>query len=44
MLHGNLVEPWAGEVIAAAARMEIVDLPAHDLAVLNRWVERPYGF
>lgn len=44
MLHGNLVEPWAGKAIATAARDGIVDLPEHDLAVLNRWVERSYGF
>lgn len=44
MLHGNLVQPWAGKAIAAAARQGVVGLPDHDMAVLNRWVDQSYGF
>lgn len=44
MVHGNLVEPWAGERILAAADRGEVKLPPNDLEILCRWHRRPYQF
>jgi hypothetical protein len=44
MLHGNLVEPWAGERVLHAAEAGLIVLPEHDYRVLKRWSGRSYGF
>lgn len=44
MLHGNLVQDWAGERILKAAEEGLIVLPEHDYQVLRRWQALPYGF
>jgi hypothetical protein len=44
MVHGNLVEPWAGERILAGVDHGEIDLAARDLDILRRWQARSYQF
>lgn len=44
MLHGNRVEPWAGERVVELAESGLIELPEHDYQVLRRWNALPYGF
>ena len=44
MLHGNLVQPSAGERILEAVNLGAIDLPGHDLEVLKAWASRSYAF
>lgn len=44
MLHGTLVEPWAGKRVLKAAEDGLIVLPEHDYQILRRWNERGYGF
>lgn len=44
MLHGNLVDTWAGEAILNAAEQGLIVLPEHDYRVLKAWNSNTYGF
>lgn len=44
MVHGNLVEPWAGDRILLGVDRGEIELPAHDLDILRLWHTRPYQF
>lgn len=44
MLHGNLVQPSAGERMLEAVNLGAIDLPGHDLEVLKAWASRSYAF
>jgi hypothetical protein len=44
MLHGNLVSDIAAHRVLRAANEGAIELPAHDLQVLNTWAKSMYGF
>ena len=44
MLHGNLVPDAAGKRVVRAANEGAIELPIHDLQVLDTWAKSTYGF
>jgi len=44
IVHGDLVERWAGHRLLKVMERGKVSLPACDIDVLQRWGERSYVF
>jgi hypothetical protein len=44
MLHGNLLQEWAGDRVREGAESGRIMLPEHDYQVLKAWSKHKYGF